>query len=140
MRTCLALILLALAAPVAAQAPLQIHIGGRVLREADGGWRFGWPAVYFESRFRGTGVRVAVESPTEIFRLLVDGTERQVLRHPDAPVTITGLAPGTHVVRLEKMTESQAGGGLFRGFFATPGDRALPAPARARRIEFIGDS
>ena len=37
-------------------------------------------------------------------------------------------------------TESQAGPNRFDGFFLPPGSRALPAPSRARRIEFIGDS
>src|SRR5581483_9468286 len=43
-------------------------------------------------------------------------------------------------VRLEKMTESQQGGSRFIGLFPTLGDVPLPAPRRARQIEFIGDS
>jgi lysophospholipase L1-like esterase len=132
------LFLLGFAAPLAAQAQLPVHVGGRAIHEADGSWRFGWPGVYFESRFRGTGVIVAVDTATEYLRVSVDGAERAVLIRPGtARLAISGLAPGEHVVRLDKMTESQEGGGRFLGFLPTEGD--VP-PARTRRIEFIGDS
>src|SRR3954462_3533198 len=55
-------------------------------------------------------------------------------------MTIAGLAPGDHVVRLEKLTESQTGGGRFAGFFTASDDTPLPAPSYARAIEYIGDS
>jgi len=134
-------VLATLAIPLAAQAPLPVHVGGRAVHEADGSWRFGWPGVYFESRFRGTGITVAVDTRTEFLRVSVDGEERARLVRPgSAQLTITGLAPGDHVVRLDKLTESQEGGGRFLGFLPIAGDVALPPPARARRIEFIGDS
>jgi lysophospholipase L1-like esterase len=135
------LLLLGLAAPLAAQAPLPVHVGGRAVHERDGAWRFGWPGVYFESRFRGTGVTVAVDSVTEYLRVSVDGAERAVLVRPGtARLAISGLAPGEHVVRLDKVTESQQGGGRFIGFLPMVGDVPLAPPARARRIEYIGDS
>jgi len=128
-------------APAAAQDPLPVHVGGRVEREADGALRFGWPGIYFESRFRGTEITVAVESDTEHLRVLVDGAERAVLVRPGrARLAIAGLDPGEHVVRLEKLTESQAGGGRFLGFLAGPDAEPLPPPRRDRRIEYIGDS
>jgi len=129
------------AAAPAAPAPLPVHVAGRVLPAADGALGFGWPGVYFEGRFRGTGVEVAVESGTEFMRLLVDGEEKAQLRRPGlARLTLQGLAPGEHVVRLEKQTESQTGGGRFIGFYPTGDGQALPPAAPARRIEFIGDS
>ena len=141
MSSALLLLLLALAAPLAAQAPLPVHVGGRAVHEADGSWRFGWPGVYFESRFRGTGITIAVETPTEFLRVSVDGADRGTLIRPGtARLTLSGLTPGEHVVRLDKMTESQEGGGRFLGFLSVAGDVALPPPTRARRIEFIGDS
>jgi len=138
----LLLILAALvAAPAAAQAPFTVHVGGRVVHEADGSWRFGWPGIYFESRFRGTGVTVAVDSRTEYFRVSIDGADRGILMRPGmARLTLSGLAPGAHVVRLDKLTESQEGGGRFLGFLPVVGDVPLAPPARARRIEYIGDS
>ncbi|MGR4863062.1 SGNH/GDSL hydrolase family protein [Caulobacter sp. LARHSG274] len=131
----------AVAAPASPPAPLPVHVAGRVLPAADGSLGFGWPGVYFEGRFRGAGVEAAVESGTEFMRLLVDGEEKAQLRRPGlARLTLQGLPPGEHVVRLEKQTESQAGGGRFIGFYPTEGGQALPAVAPARRIEFIGDS
>ncbi|HTU10556.1 MAG TPA: SGNH/GDSL hydrolase family protein [Allosphingosinicella sp.] len=124
-------------APAAAQEQLPVHVGGRVVAEGPV-TRFGWPGVYFEGRFSGTEVTVAVDSATEHFRLLVDGRERALLTKPGtARLTVAGLAPGAHTVRLDKLTESQEGGGRFLGFWAA---RPLPARPRARRIEFIGDS
>jgi lysophospholipase L1-like esterase len=138
---CLAPLGLLLAAPAAAQAPLPVHIGGRAVAEPEGAWRFGWPGVYFEGRFSGTGVAVAVDSATEHFRVLIDGVERAVLSAPGtARLAIGGLAPGPHVVRLEKQTESQEGSARFLGFRPLDGAMPLPPSPRARRIEFVGDS
>jgi lysophospholipase L1-like esterase len=134
----LAALLLAGAAPV---VRLPIHIGGRVLAERDGSYRFGWPAVYFEARFHGTAVAVDVESDTDFYRLLVDGRERMLLQRPKGGrLAVSGLAPGEHVVRLEKLTESQTGGGRFRGFYLSGTGRPLSPPHRRGQVEFIGDS
>jgi lysophospholipase L1-like esterase len=129
-----------LLAPASASAPLPFHSGGRVLRETDGAYRFGWPGVYFEARFRGTAISVDVESKNDFFRLLVDGRERMVLKRPGAAVTVSGLAAGEHVVRLEKLTESQTDAGRFAGFRLAAGGRRLAAPHRKGGVEFIGDS
>lgn len=127
----------ALAAAAPASSPVT-HIGGRVVTEADGAMRFGWPAVYFESRFMGDSVEATVETDTEIFRLYVDSKDRGTLRPGALTLKVSGLAPGPHEVRLEKLTESQSGGAVFRGFVF--GGKPSPAGYRKRRIEFIGDS
>lgn len=132
-------LLIALAA--AQGQPMPVNVGGRVIAEPDGGSSFGWPGVYFESRFRGSGVRLVFEAPAEHMRLLIDGQEKAVFRRgAKVDASFAGLPPGDHVVRLEKMTESQSGGGVFRGFYPIGDSLALPAPARERQIEFIGDS
>src|SRR3954466_15966593 len=110
--------------------PLPLTPGGRVLVIGDGQARFGWPGVYFEGRFRGTAVRVGVASDTDFFRILIDGRERMVLKRPQAPVTISGLSPGGHLLRIEKMTESQTGGGRLLDFEAVEGGTPLPPPRR----------
>jgi lysophospholipase L1-like esterase len=126
---------------LAAAAPLPVNVPGRVLREAGGEIRFGWPGVYFESRFRGTAVRVRFEAPQEHMRLLVDGEQKlAVSKVGTVDVTLGGLPLREHVVRLEKQTESQSGGGRFFGFYPVEGATPLAAPQRPRRIEFIGDS
>lgn len=120
---------------------LGVNVGGRAIHEDANMFRFGWPGVYFEGRFRGTSLRVRFEAPADHLRLLVDGEEKAVFRGAGLVDTrLEGLPPGEHVVRLEKLTESQSGGSLFLGFFAGPGGEPLPPRLRARQIEFIGDS
>lgn len=133
---------LTVAAPaVRADEPLPVHVGGRVIRDADGAMRFGWPGVYFEGRFRGEAVRVRFEAPVGGMRLLLDGQERAVFRQAGTvDLTLTDMAEGEHVIRLEKQGESQTGGGRFIGFDVLGEGRALPVAARSRQIEFIGDS
>jgi lysophospholipase L1-like esterase len=112
-----------------------------MISNSDGTLSFGWPATYFEGAFQGTGVSVSLESSTERMRLLVDGIEKALLIQPGATsLTIAGLAPGRHIVRLEKLTESQTGGGRFVGFYPIDGDGGLPFTVYSRQIEFIGDS
>ena len=122
-------------------AALQPHIGGRVIAGRDAALSFGWPGVYFEGRFRGTGVRVKFDAPADHMRLLVDGEEKLRFKRAGlVDTTLHSLAPGDHTVRLEKLTESQTGGSRFLGFFPTAGGVALPPRPRRRQIEFIGDS
>lgn len=124
-----------------APAPLAVHVGGRTIANSDGSLTFGWPAVYFESRFHGTAVSVSVQTSDDRLQLLVDGAEKALLIQPGSTsLTIAGLAPADHLVRLEKVTESQEGGSRFIGFYPAEGSTPLPPPARARQIEFIGDS
>ncbi|NBB51798.1 lipase [Rhizobium sp. CRIBSB] len=120
---------------------IPVHVGGRVIVDPDGGLSFGWPGIYFEARFNGTAVRVRFEAPTEHMRLLIDGRERAAFRRPGlVDLTLDGLSPGDHVVRLEKQTESQVGGGRFIGFEAVGDTVALAFVPRPRQIELIGDS
>lgn len=117
------------------------HVGGRVVTSSDGSIQFGWPGTYFEGRFEGTALRLRFEAPREYMRLLVDGEERLLFEEPgDVDITVGGMASSQHLVRLEKMTESQAGGGSFKGFFTLANGKPLPPQPKARRIEFIGDS
>jgi len=117
---------------------LAAHIGGRVIGEGEA-LRFGWPGTYIEGRFRGTEVAVAVETRGDFLRVSIDGKPFQTLVTPGpAVVKVAGLRPRVHRIRIDKLTESQSGSSSFLGFF-THGT-VLPAPARPRAIEFIGDS
>ncbi|KRC81204.1 SGNH/GDSL hydrolase family protein [Sphingomonas sp. Root241] len=134
-----ALLLAPLLLVVQQAAPLPVHVGGRVVTGVRA-TSFGWPGVYFESRFRGPTLRVITLPRADHLRLLIDGKPRHVLKGEGVvAVTLTGLGPGEHVARLEKLTESQSGSARFGGFFADGGD-ALPAVPRKRQIEFVGDS
>jgi len=129
-----------LLAAAVASTPLPLNIGGRVSPAPGGAYDFGWPGVYFEGRFTGPSIGVAVDPGAEHLALSIDGVRRAELTTPGLTrIVLNTLGPGEHVVRLDKLTESQTGSARFEGFFVEPG-RALPAPMRPRRIEFIGDS
>ena len=129
------------ASPAPSSARLPLNVGGRVIEEADGSLSFGWPGTYFEGRFRGRSVRIVFDAPAEHLRLLVDGALNHTFVKPGkVDVIVDDLGPGEHDVRLEKLTESQTGGGRFIGFYPAKGSITLPVKPRTRQIEFIGDS
>ncbi len=133
---------IAFAAPALAQqtATVPVHTAGRVIAATDGSLSFGWPGVYVEGRFRGTTIRVRFEAPTDHIRLSIDGIERTVFRAAGmVDTTIAELPDGEHIVRLDKLTETQSGSSRFIAFESVSGTPLL-ATSRQRRIEFIGDS
>lgn len=132
---------LALSSPAAAQTALTPNIGGRAVALPEGGYDFGWPGVYFEGRFTGRSVEVAVDPQLEHLAVSIDGEVRTELDLPGvARLNFDDLGPGEHVIRLDKLTESQSGSARFLGFFVGAGGQALPPTRRPHRIEFIGDS
>jgi lysophospholipase L1-like esterase len=117
------------------------HIGGRV--EPARGWvKYSWPGVYFEGRFRGTGVGIVLDDADNDYDIAIDGATVATLVTPGRTTHwIKGLSPGVHGVRLVKRTESPWAVGAFGGFVAAPGGAILAKPRpRPRQIEFIGDS
>lgn len=117
------------------------QIGGRV--EVDkGSAKYSWPGVYFEGRFRGTGVGVILDDLDNDYDIAIDGATVATLVRPGRITHwVTGLTRDVHRVRLVKRTESPWTAGVFGGFVAAPGGAILPKPhARSRQIEFIGDS
>ncbi|MEO7691595.1 MAG: SGNH/GDSL hydrolase family protein [Sphingomonas sp.] len=135
-------------APACAQnsagpARFPVHVGGRVAVETDGSMRFGWPGVYIEGRFKGTGLSVVLENGQDRLRLLIDGVEVKRFEEIGAKVDsrIEGLSDGEHRFRLEKLAETQGSSSRLIGFYPINGAQPLPAsPGKARQIEFIGDS
>ena len=123
---------------------LAVHVGGRVATHPlPGGTEYEhqWPGVYFESRFRGTRAYFAFNDTLNEYRLIVDDGAPLTLNQPGKGLfEVTGLAPGAHTLRLEKVTESQGTSGAFDGFSIPAGEKPLSVPARVRQMEFIGDS
>ncbi|MFI1989021.1 SGNH/GDSL hydrolase family protein [Actinoplanes sp. NPDC020271] len=119
----------------------QVHTAGRTV-EGGTGVAFTWPGVYFEGRFRGTSVGLALNDAVNDYDVQIDGGAPTTLVTPgDTTHWITGLSRGDHTVRLVKRTESPWNRAQFGGLVAGPGGRILAAPAaRHRQIEFIGDS
>ncbi|HXH15714.1 MAG TPA: GDSL-type esterase/lipase family protein [Sphingomonas sp.] len=121
-------------------AALPLHIGGRVERTAVG-YNRQWPGTYFEAAFNGPAVLLKIGEGEVILRVRVDGTTVAKLVKPKPGMyRVAGLGRGRHAVRVDVASESQAAPTIFGGLYAAPGTRALPAPSRARQIEFIGDS
>ncbi|QNP71291.1 SGNH/GDSL hydrolase family protein [Streptomyces roseirectus] len=123
-------------------APARYRTVGRTAPAADGFVQFTWPGVYFEARFRGSGVGVVLDDAVNDYDVQIDGvTARTVVTPGRATVWVDGLADAVHRVRLVKRTESPWAVGKFGGFVAAPGGALLPGPRpRHRQIEFIGDS
>ena len=125
---------------VAVGMPLAVHVGGRVERIA-AGYRRQWPSTYFEAAFWGREVLMKLGAGDVILRVTVDGRPIAPLVKPGPGVyRIHGLAAGDHIVRADVASESQAAPTVFGGFYAAPRTRGLAPPARARQIDFIGDS
>ncbi|MFL6119075.1 SGNH/GDSL hydrolase family protein [Actinophytocola sp.] len=117
------------------------HTAGRV-EINQGAAQYSWPGVYFEGRFRGTGVGVALNDAAADYDVQVDGATVATLVTPGRTTYwVTGLSRGVHSVRLVKRSESPWAVSEFDRFVAAPGGAILAAPApRHRQIEFIGDS
>ena len=117
------------------------HTVGRV-RTAEDLARYTWPGVYFESRFRGTGVGIVLNDANNDYDVQIDGTTVASLITPGRITRrIDGLTDAEHTVRLVKRTESPWAAGEFGGFLPAPGGEILDKPAaRTRQVEFIGDS
>jgi lysophospholipase L1-like esterase len=129
-------------ARAAADARAVFHTVGRVKEAADGMVQYTWPGVYFEARFRGTGVGIVLDDSNNDYDVRIDGTTAATLVTPGRTVSwLRGLSDTEHTVRLVKRTESPWAVGRFGGFTAAPGGAILGAPRpRTRQIEFIGDS
>jgi lysophospholipase L1-like esterase len=133
--------------PTAASLPMRI-VGRTVSTAADRGatvQRLQWPGIYAEAAFEGSSLFIRLGGGRAIFHVIVDGKEPLNLTSTSAAAyELGGLAAGSHTVRLELATECQGGTVDFIGFAASPsGQTAAPAQppaARARQIEFIGDS
>jgi len=116
----------------------QAHTAGRVTKNG----QYTWPGVYFEGRFRGTGVGIVLNDANNDYDVQIDGTTTASLVTPGKTTYwVNGLSNAEHRVRLVKRTESPWAAGEFGGFVAANGGAILAKPAaRARQIEFIGDS
>jgi hypothetical protein len=118
-----------------------VHTAGRV---ADNGSsvQYTWPGVYFEGRFRGTGVGLVLNDSSNDYDVMVDGAAYATLRAPGSTTYwVSGLSNAEHTVRLAKRTENHWGVANFGGLVPVSGGAILSKPAaRSRQIEFIGDS
>jgi lysophospholipase L1-like esterase len=122
------------APPGLKNVPAAVH--GRVLQD-----RYQWPGLYFEIQFNGRSVYFRTGAGDVILHALVDGESVGTLVKPARGLyLVDGLSNGRHTVRIEAITESQAGPNEFDGFALASGSKSSPMTPRDRQIEFIGDS
>ncbi|MFT4076047.1 MAG: endoglucanase E [Asticcacaulis sp.] len=124
---------------------LDVHVGGRAAAHPMPGggvaYEHQWPGVYFESRFEGQKLYMAFSDPWNEYRLLIDDLPLVKIAQPgEGRLEVGDLTPGMHQVRVEKVTESIDHAAMFDGFYIPADEKVLPVTARARQIEFIGDS
>ncbi|TDB76174.1 cellulose-binding protein [Micromonospora sp. KC723] len=127
--------------PPPGEALSRVHTAGRV-KASGSSVQYSWPGVYFEGRFRGTGVGIVLNDSAADYVVQVDGATVATLVTPGQTTRwVTGLSNAEHTVRLVKRNESPWSTSEFGGFVAAPGGAILTKPAaRSRQIEFIGDS
>ena len=100
-----------------------------------------WPGVYFEGAFAGTAATLKFDDAGNEYRLYIDTEKPIAITRPGSvEITISGLRPGRHHLRLEKITESGETKGAFQGFYVADKARPLRAKPRSLQMEFIGDS
>ncbi|MBM3116239.1 GDSL-type esterase/lipase family protein [Jeongeupia naejangsanensis] len=133
-----------LGACAAEQQPVvaQLNVGGRVQVDAPNRVSYSWPGVYFEGRFRGTGIGLAFDDPNGQYNVEIDGQPKaKVVKPGKSTYWVNGLADGEHSVRVSLRGELTGTPGGFGGLVAATGGQVLaPAAAPTRQIEFIGDS
>jgi lysophospholipase L1-like esterase len=128
--------LAAVAKPPEGLADAPAEIRGRVSKGL-----YQWPGLYFETSFSGQSVYFRIGAGEVILNATVDGQLVGTLRKPARGLyLIDGLESGSHTVRIEALTEAQAGPNEFRGFSLPDSSKPLPTRLRDRQIEFIGDS
>ncbi|WP_456786321.1 cellulose binding domain-containing protein [Cellulomonas sp. P5_C5] len=139
--TCAALIPGAASAADTSSLASTVHTAGRVAVSGDT-WQHAWPGVYFEGRFRGTGVGIVLDDTTGDYEISVDGGAATTLVTPGRTThRITGLSNGEHTVRVVKRSEVPWATSTFGGFVPVDGSVILSAPpARDLQLEFVGDS
>ncbi len=130
-----------LVAPQPRLTALPAQVTGRVAADSSGeGYRHEWPGFHASARFAGTGITLRFDDAVNRWRVILDGEAVELSRPGRQDLRIEGLAPGPHVIRAEKISESWEPA-LFGGFFLEGSAAALPPPEPAPRlIEFIGDS
>lgn len=100
-----------------------------------------WPGIYFEAAFKGTEFSFVTDDGHQNLHLTID-------RQPPIAIVaqghqiyrVSGLRKAAHFIRIDVVSESQAGPDSFRGFAIPASEKLLEPPLRTRQMEFIGDS
>jgi lysophospholipase L1-like esterase len=121
-----------------------VHFLGR-FDFGDGGQgpRADWSGSAWVTRFRGTGIRVALTGGANQFAALVDDGQPTVVKFAGDAGVVTvasGLSDAEHTLALSRRTEASFGPVRFDGFTVTGGALVPSPPPFTRKLEFVGDS
>ncbi len=123
--------------------PPGVRFVGRFDTSDAAGPRFAWSGSAMLARFTGTGIKVRFGGQANQFAVVIDGAAPKTIKTMSGTATYTlasGLAAGEHSVLVHRRTEAFFGEAQFLGFEIDGGALLPPPPARARRLEIIGDS
>jgi lysophospholipase L1-like esterase len=115
---------------------------GRWNRSNASFYTMGWAGGYVDARFTGSSIGVRQRNAADLF-YSIDGGALQWRRNVSGNVTLaTGLATGTHSVRIgyRERAGSYNGDPGFGGLILAAGGQTAPATRPRNLIEFIGDS
>jgi lysophospholipase L1-like esterase len=120
-----------------------VRFVGRVERTGPRSGRYAWSGCGFVAAFQGTGVAVLLADKDNQHTVLIDGTPRDVLQTRATErryVLGQGLAPGRHVLEVQRRTEALFGPTELLDVEVEAGTLLPSPPAPERRLEILGDS
>ena len=127
--------------PVSGTPARAVRVSAQVPGRITATGQYQWPGLYFEATFIGRDAWFETGPGNVILRVSLDGVPAGTLVKPRAGLwRVDGIANGTHVIRVDAITESQDAPNSFKGFVLPAGFGARATPPRRRQIEFIGDS
>jgi hypothetical protein len=127
---------------VPADSPL-IQYSGRIDFTDPKAPRFDWPGVSILVGFKGSSIGFNLDDLGNNYDVQVDGKPVTVwtTSRNTTLYTMTGVAPGEHILKVVKRTEALFGSTTFKGISLPAGTTLFKAPDLPnRRIEIIGDS
>ncbi len=105
--------------------------------------RYAWSGSGFVAAFRGTGVSVKLRDKDNQHTVLIDGQAVDILKSRATEqryVLGRGLAPGRHVLEVQRRTEALLGPSELLDVEVEGGELLPPPPAPERHLELLGDS
>jgi hypothetical protein len=146
---CLAFLLFIIASMTRAQdnaisaANSMIQYSGRIDFSNPQAPRFDWPGISITAAFHGPSIGFLLNDLGNNYDVMVDGKPNTIWATSanKSLYMVDNLAPGDHVVKIIKRTESLFGLATFKGLVLSAGGTLSNAPTPpGRRVELIGDS
>lgn len=123
--------------------PLDWTAQGRIRRDPPPGTGLTheWPGTAVLARFTGDAVAIVLDDSENRFRISIDGSPAALVTRPGrATVTLAGLGPGPHDLRLDRLSQAAAPQRIDGLYVLPPGTALPPPPAPRRTLLVYGDS